>query len=162
SRSGHRHPGRRGSPLTQSRGRGGRQGGDCPRHRLQRSNRGRAEDKGRGVDPPHRVLRPCDRLHEGAGRLAREAWRLRRVVRLLLDETLKAAAQQNLKVRCGHKVGEDDFGASKVVAFKDNAEALASLRAGSIGVLGGTAWLWSREEFENAVDVLVIDEAGQL
>jgi len=85
-----------------------------------------------------------------------------KVVRLLLDETLKAAEQKNLTVRCGHKVGEDDFGTSKVVEFKDNAEPLASVRAGSIDVLGGTAWLWSREEYENAVDVLVIDEAGQL
>src|SRR6266571_9578801 len=85
-----------------------------------------------------------------------------KVVRLLLDETLKAAEQKNLTVRCGHKVGEDDFGTSKVVELKDNAEPLASVRAGSIDVLGGTAWLWSREEYENAVDVLVIDEAGQL
>jgi superfamily I DNA and/or RNA helicase len=28
-------------------------------------------------------------------------------------------------------------------------------------VLGGTAWLWSREEMEGAVDVLFVDEAGQ-
>jgi uncharacterized protein len=65
-------------------------------------------------------------------------------------------------VKCGHKVGDDDFGTDKVVEFTDNAEPLASIRDGSIDVLGGTAWLWSREEYENAVDVLVIDEAGQL
>lgn len=29
-------------------------------------------------------------------------------------------------------------------------------------VVGGTAWLWAREELEGAMDVLVIDEAGQL
>jgi len=29
-------------------------------------------------------------------------------------------------------------------------------------VLGGTAWLWSREEFFEAVDVLFVDEAGQM
>src|SRR5216684_3347745 len=85
-----------------------------------------------------------------------------KVVRLLLDETVKAAEEKNLTVRCGHKVGEDDFGTSKVVEFKENAEPLGSVRTGSIDVLGGTAWLWSREEYENAVDVLVIDEAGQL
>jgi len=44
----------------------------------------------------------------------------------------------------------------------DNAEPVASLRDGSIDVLGGTAWMWSRPEYEDTVDVLVIDEAGQL
>jgi hypothetical protein len=27
---------------------------------------------------------------------------------------------------------------------------------------GGTAWLWARPEFEDAVDVLFVDEAGQM
>jgi uncharacterized protein len=31
-----------------------------------------------------------------------------------------------------------------------------------VDVLGGTAWLWSREEFARSVDVLFIDEAGQM
>ena len=85
-----------------------------------------------------------------------------KVVRLLLDEVLKAAEEKKVTVKCGHKVGDDDFGPDKVVEFTDNAEPLASIRDGSIDVLGGTAWLWSREEYEGAVDVLVIDEAGQL
>jgi uncharacterized protein len=29
-------------------------------------------------------------------------------------------------------------------------------------VLGGTAWLWSRPEFGKSVDVLFVDEAGQM
>src|SRR5439155_26102017 len=37
-----------------------------------------------------------------------------KVVRLLLDETIKAAEQKHLTVKCGHKVGADDFGASSV------------------------------------------------
>src|SRR5690606_21141299 len=28
-------------------------------------------------------------------------------------------------------------------------------------LIGGTAWLWAREELADAVDVLVVDEAGQ-
>jgi hypothetical protein len=31
-----------------------------------------------------------------------------------------------------------------------------------VDVVGGTAWLWSRPEFAGSVDVLVVDEAGQL
>src|SRR6267378_4149026 len=78
-----------------------------------------------------------------------------KVVRLLLDEVLKAAEEKKVTVKCGHKVGDDDFGPDKVVEFTDNAEPLASIRGGSIEVLGGTAWLWSREEYKDAVDVLV-------
>ena len=29
-------------------------------------------------------------------------------------------------------------------------------------MLGGTAWLWAREDFAGAVDVLFVDEAGQM
>ena len=39
------------------------------------------------------------------------------------------------------------------------AEALAT---GEANLAGGTAWLWAREEMADAVDVLVIDEAGQM
>ncbi len=85
-----------------------------------------------------------------------------KVVRLLLDEIVKAAKEKNLDVKCGHKIGDDDFGTAGVREFKDNAEPVASFRDGSIDVLGGTAWMWSRPEYEDAVDVLVIDEAGQL
>ena len=29
-------------------------------------------------------------------------------------------------------------------------------------VVGGTTWLWSREDMAGAVDVLFVDEAGQM
>jgi uncharacterized protein len=44
----------------------------------------------------------------------------------------------------------------------DNADALVALSSGRAQVLGGTAWLWARPEFEAAVDVLFVDEAGQM
>lgn len=43
----------------------------------------------------------------------------------------------------------------------DNAEVAAALADGSARLVGGTAWLWAREELAESVDVLVIDEAGQ-
>ncbi len=33
---------------------------------------------------------------------------------------------------------------------------------GEANVAGGSSWVWSRKEFEGAVDVLFVDEAGQL
>jgi uncharacterized protein len=38
---------------------------------------------------------------------------------------------------------------------------VAALTRGSHRLVGGSAWLWSREELTGLVDVLVIDEAGQ-
>ena len=38
----------------------------------------------------------------------------------------------------------------------------SGLGAGSIKVLGATAWCWARPDFEHSVDVLIVDEAGQM
>ena len=37
-----------------------------------------------------------------------------------------------------------------------------ALKNGDIDVLGATAWCWSRPDFEQSVDVLIVDEAGQM
>ena len=36
------------------------------------------------------------------------------------------------------------------------------IRDGELDVVAGTSWLWSREQFAGSVDVLFVDEAGQL
>lgn len=45
---------------------------------------------------------------------------------------------------------------------KRNDEALAWLHSGEIEVLGGTPWLWASHDCEASIDVLFVDEAGQL
>ena len=50
----------------------------------------------------------------------------------------------------------------RIVQAGSNAEVAEALAAGDANLAGGTAWLWAREEIANAVDVLVIDEAGQM
>ncbi|MBK7723040.1 MAG: TM0106 family RecB-like putative nuclease [Austwickia sp.] len=42
-----------------------------------------------------------------------------------------------------------------------NEEAVQALAAGEANLVGGTAWFWARAELADAVDVLVVDEAGQ-
>jgi predicted RecB family nuclease len=66
--------------------------------------------------------------------------------------------------RVGHKCRADEIedGVAGITLFGENDEALAALQAGTINVLGGTAWLWARPEFAGAVDVLFVDEAGQM
>src|SRR5262249_24927626 len=41
-------------------------------------------------------------------------------------------------------------------------EAKAALAEGAVDVVGGTTWLWARDDMANSVDVLFIDEAGQM
>jgi uncharacterized protein len=86
-----------------------------------------------------------------------------KVIRNLLDEVVRAAHEAGVSPRCFHKVSSDAEGpAGGVAQITDNARALGALRSRTARVLGGTAWLWSREEFFEAVDVLFVDEAGQM
>src|SRR5262249_3088873 len=43
----------------------------------------------------------------------------------------------------------------------DNPDVVAAL-AGGANLIAGTTWLWARAELTGAVDVLFIDEAGQM
>jgi predicted RecB family nuclease len=86
-----------------------------------------------------------------------------KVIQNLLLEVIKAASEANLKgLSCMQKVNEKpDAAPPGITLTTDNAEAFAALRH-DVQVVGGTAWLWSREEYFEAVDVLFVDEAGQM
>jgi uncharacterized protein len=86
-----------------------------------------------------------------------------KVIRLLLDGVLAAAKELDVPVRAAQKIGADDEidPASPVRELKDNPATLAALR-GEVDVLGGTSWLWARDDFARSVDVLFVDEAGQM
>ncbi|HEY3665170.1 MAG TPA: AAA domain-containing protein, partial [Polyangiaceae bacterium] len=45
---------------------------------------------------------------------------------------------------------------------KDHADVRARLDAGELHVVGGTSWAWVNDQLQGAVDVLVVDEAGQM
>jgi uncharacterized protein len=86
-----------------------------------------------------------------------------KVIRNLLDAVVEAARELGVDIQCFQKDKDDEVENSSAVAFvKDNAGALQVVQAGPRNVLGGTAWLWSREEFVDSVDVLFVDEAGQM
>jgi|SRR5579859_400724 len=87
-----------------------------------------------------------------------------KVIRNLLEEVAEAARESGMaNFCCMQKVNEkSEVPSSCIKETKDNAEALEALQTGEINVMGGTGWLWSREEFFEAVDVLFIDEAGQM
>jgi predicted RecB family nuclease len=86
-----------------------------------------------------------------------------KVIRKLLDEVLDAAREMDIAgVFCAHRKEDPDPDGGSIREIGANDEALQSLQSGAANVLGGTPWLWSREEFRDAVDVLFVDEAGQM
>ena len=86
-----------------------------------------------------------------------------KVIRKLLDEVLKAAGEMNIAgVTCAHRQKGADPDSRPVLETGTDDEALQSLQSGAVNVLGGTPWLWCREEFSDSVHVLFVDEAGQM
>jgi superfamily I DNA and/or RNA helicase len=63
-------------------------------------------------------------------------------------------------VRKGSRRGRSSPQDVSVRVVHDNALVDAAVAEGAT-LIGGTAWLWAREEMRGAVDVLVVDEAGQ-
>ena len=86
-----------------------------------------------------------------------------KVIRKLLDDVLEAAPEFNLRdLKCIQKVNEKpDDDPPGIVLTTDNAEPLAALHDG-MQVAAGTAWMWTREDYAESVEVLFVDEAGQM
>ena len=86
-----------------------------------------------------------------------------KVIGNLLDKVAKEAEAQGEQVRIGQKPetgGQPTCGAAR--PFETNEKLQAALIGGELDVVGGTAWVWSRAEFAGTLDVLVVDEAGQI
>lgn len=88
-----------------------------------------------------------------------------KVIRNLLDAVLEAADETGLNwLRCVQKVSEksEEGPPERIVLTTRNEAPLAALNEGTAQVTAGTAWMWSRDDFFEAVDVLFVDEAGQM
>lgn len=82
------------------------------------------------------------------------------VIRHLLETIV---TQGSGHIRCMHKSDKKyESTMQEIEVTTTNLAALRSLRQGSADVLGGTAFLWAREEFASSVDVLFVDEASQV
>jgi predicted RecB family nuclease len=81
----------------------------------------------------------------------------------LLEHALRAAGTE-LSIRALH-MGTQDKLVSEPKGFvldKDYEAIAGRLRSRELELVGGTAWAWSRAELSECVDVLVVDEAGQV
>jgi predicted RecB family nuclease len=85
-----------------------------------------------------------------------------KVIRNLLAAVHLADPTAALGHKCTPDETDDCATDPPVVEYADNAEALGALASGEVAVLGGTCWLWARPEAAAAVDVLFVDEAGQM
>jgi len=56
---------------------------------------------------------------------------------------------------------QNDYRSSRITIVGSNDVVVGALSGGTAHLVGGTAWLWAREDMQGLVDVLVIDEAGQ-
>ncbi|MEO5814661.1 MAG: TM0106 family RecB-like putative nuclease [Gemmatimonadaceae bacterium] len=81
----------------------------------------------------------------------------------VISNLLCAVAEADPTLRIAQKCPDDgDDLPTEIRGVDDNDEALRLLVDREVDVLGGTAWLWSRADFAGAVDVLFVDEAGQV
>lgn len=85
-----------------------------------------------------------------------------KVIRNLLEATLRAANEIGLTVVCAHKVSEKSDDPGAILEMTGNDAVLQKIADREVQVAGGTAWFWARPEAQEAVDVLFVDEAGQM
>lgn len=84
-----------------------------------------------------------------------------KVIRNLLDSVFARAEEQGVTVEAVHKNNRpSDNCPDNLREVRNNDEALGALDEGKI--VGGTSWLWARDDAEGKLDYLFVDEAGQL
>lgn len=81
----------------------------------------------------------------------------------VLQKVHETAAASGLSVNVQHVGDADDYGEQALPILVDKRERVhARLMGGEVQVVGGTSFVWARPEFERSVDVLFVDEAGQM
>src|SRR5262249_54899701 len=79
-----------------------------------------------------------------------------------IDEVLKHADDRGLVPRIGQRANEDNPYLHRRARQMDHEELERALRDGELDIAAGTAWMWAREQFQDSIDTLFVDEAGQL
>jgi predicted RecB family nuclease len=84
-----------------------------------------------------------------------------KVILNLMQAAVEAADKTGVSMTCVHR-GKSEEESPGITECGDNTEALDMLATGKAHVVGGTTWFWCREQAQDAVDVLFVDEAGQM
>ena len=84
-----------------------------------------------------------------------------KVIGELLTKIAGNAAERGIGVAIGQRTNGQPA-STTFTHFKSNPQAHEALADGSVKVVGATTWLWANADMASTVDVLVIDEAGQM
>jgi predicted RecB family nuclease len=86
-----------------------------------------------------------------------------KVITGLLEKVMNAAAGRGQIITCIQKISNPNPTLPDSIQGEQKSDViLGALQNGQVQIVGGTSWLWAREEFASSVDVLFVDEAGQL
>jgi uncharacterized protein len=86
-----------------------------------------------------------------------------KVIGNLIAAVLEAADEEEFEVVPLQKAEKDQkHPDDRVAVAKDAAHAASALAAGTASLVAGTVWLWASPKMADSVDVLFVDEAGQL
>ena len=86
-----------------------------------------------------------------------------KVISKLLKDTCTATKKRGVDFKAIQRVDTDDGCEDDLVTrAKNNDAVIKSLQEGKAQVIAGTVWLWARPEMNDTVDVLFVDEAGQM
>jgi uncharacterized protein len=85
-----------------------------------------------------------------------------KAIQKLLEEVDQAARAAGVSFRGLKKCSADNPESVYEGRQIESAESMAAFHDPDVRLLAGTAWLFSREEFDPALDYLFVDEAGQV
>jgi predicted RecB family nuclease len=85
-----------------------------------------------------------------------------KVIGNLLDEVCRTATQKGIPLKAVQKASDGSHCQHAAVIADDNEGVRDALSTGTAQVAAGSAWMWAREDMADSVDVLFVDEAGQM
>jgi uncharacterized protein len=87
-----------------------------------------------------------------------------KVISKLLQEVCDFCRNASIPLRAVQKANDDGdhCGDQMVTQVKDNGDVLGALSSRTANLGAATSWLWSRADMSGSVDVLFVDEAGQM
>jgi uncharacterized protein len=84
------------------------------------------------------------------------------VIHNLIGAVLDHATDRGMTPRIGQRADEDNPFLHPDAACMAPDQLADALGAGELDAAAGTVWLWSRQRFQDSVDTLFVDEAGQM
>ena len=84
-----------------------------------------------------------------------------KVIGELLTKVAREAHERGVEAKIGQRTNSEPT-CEDAQHLAKNEAARDALADGSVNVVGATTWLWAREDMVESVDVLFIDEAGQM